>query len=219
MQGPHRAVQADYLISFEGAWASAKAASRVPGRVLRPHADRAFPPGLSTRRQASAGMRSAPGVAHLPGEASAGLTDREVRALHGSAPVCLGNYQTGPVNKTRFTAADFRRGGRQITSDLIEFYTTDDEPGIRIDFWLGSQPEIKGREPIFDAKLRVEEKSFSVWSFVEPYEVPIPSGEYDISITRLNRRSYSKRALTHAERFDRDDLERYEVLMRRRPTD
>jgi hypothetical protein len=49
--------------------------------------------------------------------------------------------------------------------------------------------------------------------------VPIPSGEYDVSITRLNRGSYSKRALTHAERFDRDDMERYEVLVRRRTTD
>jgi hypothetical protein len=93
------------------------------------------------------------------------------------------------------------------------------EPHIRIDFWLGSQPKVEGREPVFEAKLRIEARSFSVWSFVEPYEVPIPSGEYDVSITRLNRGSYSKRALTHAERFDRDDMERYEVLVRRRTTD
>jgi hypothetical protein len=135
------------------------------------------------------------------------------------APVCLGNYQTGLVDKTRFTPADFRRGGRQITPDLIEFYAKEDTPSIRIDFWLDSQPEVKRRERVYESRLRVEGPSLSVWSFFEPYEVRIPPGEYDVSITRLNGGRHSERGLTHAERFDRDDLERYEVLLGRRPTD
>jgi hypothetical protein len=49
--------------------------------------------------------------------------------------------------------------------------------------------------------------------------VPLPPGEYDVSITRLNGGRHSERGLTDAERFDRDDLERYEVLLGRRPTD
>jgi hypothetical protein len=219
VQGPHRAVQADYLISFDGAWASARASSRVPAECFdvtpieqfllafrladRPVPECEVPPAWRTYQ-----------ARRRPGSPIAKFV-----IYMDPAPVCLGNYQTGLVHKTRFTPADFRRGGRQITPDLIEFYTTDDEPQIRIDFWLGSQPEVKGREPVFDAKLRVEARSFSVWSFFEPYEVPIPSGEYDVSITRLNRGSHIKRALTDAERFDRDDLERYEVLVRRRPTD
>jgi hypothetical protein len=52
------------------------------------------------------------------------------------------------VDKPRFTPADFRRGGRQITHDLIEFYAKEDTASIRIDFWLDSQPEVKRREPV-----------------------------------------------------------------------
>jgi hypothetical protein len=219
VQGRHRAAQGDYLISFGGAWAFARASSRAPGECFdvapidqllmafrladRPRPECEVPPAW---RNYQARRRSGSPIAKFV-------------LYMDPAPVCLGNYQTGLVDKTPFTPADFHRGGRQITPDLIEFYAKEDTPSIRIDFWLDSQPEIKGREPVFEARLRVEGPSFSVWSFVDPYEVPIPPGEYDVSITRLNRGRHSERALTDAERFDRDDLERYEVLLRRRPTD
>jgi hypothetical protein len=134
------------------------------------------------------------------------------------APVCLGNYRSELADKTLFTESDFRRGGRQIAPDLIEFYAKEDTSSIRVDFWLDSQPDVKGREPVFAARLRVDGPSLSVWSFVEPYDVPVPPGEYDVSITLLNRGKHSERAETDEEAFRRDDLERYEVLLRRRPT-
>jgi hypothetical protein len=219
VQGPRWAVQGDYLISFGGAWASATASSRAPGEGFdvtpidqlllafrladRPRPECEVSPAWRTYQER-----------RRPGSPIA-----KVVLYMDPAPVCLGSYQTGLADKTRFTPSDFRRGGRQITPDLIEFYAKEDTPSIRVDFWLDSQPDAKGREPVFEARLRVDGRSFSVWSFVEPYEVPIPPGEYDVSITRLDRGKHSERALTDEERFDRDDLERYEVLLRRRPAD
>jgi len=219
VQGPHRAAQVDYLISFGGAWASATGSSRAPGEFFdvtpidqlllafrladEPQPECEVPPAWRTYQ-----------ARRRPGSPIA----KFVLSMD-PAPVCLGNYRTRLVDKSRFTPADYRRGGRQITPDLIEFYAKEDTPSIRIDFWLESQPEVQGRESVFKARLGVEGPSLSVWSFFEPYEVPIPPGKYDVSITRLNRGKHSERALTHAEQFDRDDLELYEVLLRRRPTD
>jgi hypothetical protein len=215
---PNRAVQVDYLISFGGAWVSAGASSRDPGecfdvtpidRLLlafrladRPRPECEVPPAWRAYQ-----------ASRRPGSPIAKFV-----LYMDPAPVCLGNYRTGLGEKTRFTESDFRRGGRQIAPDLIEFYAKEDIPSIRVDFWLDSQPDVKGREPVFAARLRVDGPSLSVWSFVEPYDVPVPPGKYDVSITRLNRGKHSERALTHEERFRRDDLERYEVLLRRRPT-
>ncbi len=219
VQGPRRAAQSDYLISFGGAWASATACLRAPGECFdvtpidqlllafrladRPRPECEVPPAWRTYQ-----------AQRRPGSPIA----KFVLSMD-PAPVRLGNYQTGLVDMTRFTPADFRRGGRQITPDLIEFYAKEDTPSIRIDFWLDSQPEVKPREPVYESRLRFEGPPFSIWSFVEPYEVPIPPGGYDVSITRLNGGRHSECILTDAERFDRDDLERYEILLRRRPTD
>jgi hypothetical protein len=218
VQGPHRAAQGDYLISFGGAWASATASSRDPGECfdVAPIDQLLLAFRLADRPQP--GCEVPPAWRTYQARRRPGSPIAKVVLYMDPAPVCLGNYQTGLADKTRFTPSDFRRGGRQITRDLIEFYAKEDTPSIRIDFWLDSQPDVKGREPVFEARLRVDGPSFSVWSFVEPYEVPIPPGEYDVSIARLNRGIHSERALTEEERFNRDDLERYEVLLRRRPT-
>jgi hypothetical protein len=220
VQGSHRAIQGNYLISFGGAWASAGAYSRHPAECFdvtpidqlllafrladKPQPECEVPPAWRTYQ-----------ARRRPGSSIAKLV-----LYMDPAPVRLGNYQTGLADKTRFTPSDSSRGGRQITPDLIEFYANDDNsPSIRVDFWLDSQPDVEGREPVFEASLRVDGPSFSVWSFVEPFEVAVPAAEYDVSITRLNRGKHRERALTDQEWFDRDDLERYEVLLMRRTTD
>ena len=42
-----------------------------------------------------------------------------------------------------------------------------------------------------------------------------PPGDYEVSVTLIHRGKYRERFLTDDERFARDDLERYEVLLRR----
>jgi hypothetical protein len=49
----------------------------------------------------------------------------------------------------------------------------------------------------------------------EVHDAPVPPGDYEVSVTLVNRGKSSERFLTEGERFDRDDLERYEVLLRR----
>jgi hypothetical protein len=133
-QGRHRAAQVDYLISFGGAWVSAGASPRNPGECFdvtpidqlllafrladSPRPECEVPPAWCTyqaRRQL-------------------GSPIAKIVLYMDPAPVCLGNYQTRLAEKTRFTPSDFRRGGRQITPDLIEFYAKEDTPSIRVDF-------------------------------------------------------------------------------------
>jgi hypothetical protein len=62
----------------------------------------------------------------------------------------------------------------------------------------------------------VEKKPLCVWSFDVECNVSIPPGDYDLSITVVNRDKHSDRYLTHDEWYVRDDLERYEIVFLQR---
>ncbi len=134
------------------------------------------------------------------------------------APVCLGSRDARKREWKVFTDADCKRGGRQIDPDWIEFYTRDDPTSVRLDLWIDEHPVVEGQESIFVARLRVDHDSVSLWSFDETYDVKVASGEYDVSVTLINRGKHEDRSLTHEERFHRDDLERYEVLLKPSPS-
>jgi hypothetical protein len=139
--------------------------------------------------------------------------------LNPEAPVTLGRAEAMDRDQTRFSDAEFRQGGRQITADLIEFYIKQQSLFfVRLDVWLNTR--LTGRrEPIFESKLRLDNGMVSIHGFDERFHAPVPPGDYEVSISRVNAGRYSDTMLTDDEYFQRDDLERYEVILDRRHTD
>jgi hypothetical protein len=119
-------------------------------------------------------------------------------------------------DQTRFSDDDFRHGGRQVTPELIEFYTKGGPIFfVRLDVWLNARPAGR-REPIFESTLRVDSGTVSIHAFDERFQAPVPPGEYEVSISRVNAGKESQTMLTDDEYFQREDLERYEVILDRR---
>jgi hypothetical protein len=135
--------------------------------------------------------------------------------LSPEAPVLIGRAEAMDRDRTRFSDAAFRQGGRQITADLIEFYIKE-KPifFVRLDVWLNTRPT-GWREPIFESTLRLENGMISIHAFDERFHAPVPPGDYEVSISRINAGRHSDTRLTDDEYFQRDDLERYEVILDR----
>ena len=61
--------------------------------------------------------------------------------LSPEAPVLIGRDEVMDRDQTRFSDDDFRHGGRQVTPELIEFYTKGDPIFfVRLDVWLNPRP-------------------------------------------------------------------------------
>ena len=138
--------------------------------------------------------------------------------LNPEAPVLLGRDEAMDRDRTRFSDDEFRRGGRQVTPDLIEFYNKATPISVRLDVWLDARPTDR-HEPIFEGTLRLVNGMISIQGFDERFHAPAPPGDYDVSIRRVNAGQHSHAMLTDAEYFQRDDLERYEVTLNRRHLD
>jgi hypothetical protein len=139
--------------------------------------------------------------------------------LNPDAPVTLGGVEAMDRDRTRFSDAEFRQGGRQITADLIEFYIKEQSIFfVRLDVWLNTRPT-GWREPIFESTLRLDNGMISINAFDERFHAPVPPGDYEVSISRVNAGKHSDTMLTDDEYFQRDDLERYEVILDRRHPD
>ena len=214
-QGSQRAVQAQYLISIGDDWIAGQADSRTPGELFDVTAvDNLL---LATRLAAPPRLEAEviPAWRAYQRQIAPGSPVAKFVLYMDPAPVRLGNYQSGLHDTTLFTDSDFRRGGRQVSPDLIEFYTKDDPTSIRIDLWVDTHPHIEGRERIFEAKLRVEKPTVSIWSFGDPYDATILPGDYKVLLSLVNRGKSSEQSLTEEEWFSRSDLERYEVGLKR----
>ena len=217
VEGTSHAAQADYVVLLGDGCIHAKAGARSPGAPLdvtpidglllafrlldRPRVECEVPPAWRAyQEKREPGSPIAKFVLYIDlRRYDSGTFEREPRTRAGSR------------NPTSVAAVT------RSSPELIEFHCKEDSSAIRVDFWLERQPQVEGRETVFGAALRVHSSPMNVWSFVEPYDVPVPPGEYDVSITVINRGKHSARSLTHDERFNRDDLERYEILFRRLP--
>lgn len=133
------------------------------------------------------------------------------------APVVLGDEEAADRDLTFSDDADFGRGGRRIAPGLFEFYAKGDPTSIRVDLWLEEPPRAEDREPVFETTIEVGDHPFMVRSFDLTYHAPVPPGEYVATVGRVHPGRAEDRALTDREWFDRDDLERYEVVLRPRP--
>lgn len=132
------------------------------------------------------------------------------------APILIGNFarfNAGPI----FTSEDYRNGGRQINDELIEFYSVGDPTSIRVDVWASESPDLaEGQVTRFKQTLKIAKGSLDVWSVDEPESVKIESGVYDVEVIVITEGMHSERILTDREWFQRDDLERYNVVLTRR---
>ncbi len=139
--------------------------------------------------------------------------------VNPEAPLQLGRDKALDRDWSLFSDADFRRGGRQLAPDLVEFYAKPTAPvSLRLDVWLDTQPTDR-RESVFDATLDLDDGKLSIQGFDERFHVSMPPGHYNVSITRVNAGEESDLILTHGEYFQRDDLERYEIFLNRRRSD
>lgn len=216
VQEPHHAARADYVISVGDAWALANAYPRNGSETFDvTPVDRLLLASRLAKKPRPKGEVAPAWRAYQASRKPGSPVAKFVLSI-APAPLRLGNHRTRLGESSYFTKADFRRGGRQVTPDLIEFYTRDDPFAIRVDVWLDRQPAVEGREAIFDARLRVEPASLGLWSSDEPLDVPVPPGEYDVSISLVNRGKTTDPSLTDDEWFRRDELERYEILLTRR---
>jgi hypothetical protein len=139
--------------------------------------------------------------------------------LSPEAPVTLGRDKAMDRDWARFSDDEFRQGGRQVAPDVIEFYIKEQTIFfVRLDVWLNTRPTGR-REPIFEGTLRLDNGMISLQAFDERFHAPVPPGDYDVSISRVNAGKHSDTMLTDAEYFQRDDLERYEVILNSRHAD
>jgi hypothetical protein len=218
MKGPTRAVQARYVIDFGDGWAYASASARTPlepldlspiDRILlasrladEPLLEVEVPPAwLAYQRDRKGGSPIAKFALYMD-----------------PAPVLIGGNRVESGDWTPFTREEYERGGRQMGPDLFEFYTKGDATWIRLDLCLDEPPRVVPREVVFEARLRLDHPRILVRSFDRSYPAAIPTGEYDVTVTLVNRGKDEERSLTERELFDRDDLERYEVFLRPRRT-
>jgi len=212
VQGLERAVQCNYVISFYEEWLIAEAYSRFPGELfdIRPVDDlvRSF----HLERNPKLDVEVLPAWVSYQRNRKPGTAIAKFILLMAPAPILLGNVQHA-IDASLPTELNFDCGGRQIASDLIEFYAKDDPASVRIDIWVGDYHELRGREIVFDAPLHVADDSISVRSLDEPFQVHIPSGNYHAWVTLINRGKYSDRMLTEEEQICRNNLERYEIFL------
>jgi hypothetical protein len=215
------AVQADYLVSIERHWLYCLVSSRIPGEAfdVRTVDTMLLSALLSETPRTDAEVPQA--WKQYQKERTPGTPNGKFVLFMDPAPVCLGSHQayleilrSGRQGYPLPTEAEFRRGGRHVGSSIIEFYSKDDPTSIRVDIWLDSKPNDKiGRESIYSDQLQVPFRAVELWSSHDPYALALEPGTYNVGITVVNRGKCERRSLTHRERFQRDDLERYEIFM------
>jgi len=215
--GPQAAAHASYFVSLDGARLLASAGNREPGEPF----DVGPVDRLLLAFRLEAGPR--PDAEVLPAW-RVYQADRRPHApiakfilYMDPAPVVLGDEEAADRDLTTSDDADFRRGGRRIAPGLFEFYAKGDPTSIRVDLWLEDPPRAEDREPVFETTIDVGDHPFMVRSFDLTYHAPVPPGEYVATVGRVHPGRAEDRALTDREWFDRDDLERYEVVLRPRP--
>ncbi|MCC9608683.1 hypothetical protein LOC68_09040 [Blastopirellula sp. JC732] len=135
------------------------------------------------------------------------------------APIMIGNFDLFEELEDQADLSpdddDVQRGGRALDRQLIEFYVLDEPLSIRCDLWVNREPEVsQPRELVFRSKLEVAIGRIEIWSADEIYQYEVPNGKYDASIYVVERGKICDDDLTDREFFRRDDLERYEIVLK-----
>jgi hypothetical protein len=166
-ESPLRAARADYVVSFGGAWAFATGHGRSPGERFDVAPVDRFLLALRLADGPRLDSEVLPAWRAYQRGRTPGSPVGKFVLYMDPAPVRIGDYQAGLRDRTLFTDSDFRRGGRRVTPDLIEFYVEDDPTAIRVDLWLDRPPHDEGRKAVFETSLHVEQPTVSIWSFEE----------------------------------------------------
>lgn len=135
------------------------------------------------------------------------------------APVMIGNFDLFEELEDQADLSpdddDIRHGGRALDRQLIEFYVLDEPLTVRCDLWINREPEVsQPRELVFRSKLEVAIGRIEIWSADEIYQFEVENGKYDVSIYVVERGKICDDDLTDREFFRRDDLERYEIILK-----
>lgn len=69
------------------------------------------------------------------------------------------------------------------------------------------------RMAVYGDELQVTSHVVELWSSSDPYPLAAEPGLYEVRVVLTNRGHYTGRFLTERERFEQDDLERYEIIM------
>jgi hypothetical protein len=216
VEGPSRAGQVHYVVSFGDGlgWAYGWGA---PRDVRVPFDTKPFDAVLLALRLADKPLLEQevpPAWITYQSKRTAGSAIAKF-VVDTEAPVRIGRDDAMDRDGSQFNDDEYNRGGRQMAPDLIEFYTKTDLASVRLDVWLDTPPT-RPHEPIFEATLRLDTGKIWVHAFDERFYAPVPPGHYDVSIRRVNAGKDSSEMLTDDEYFQRNDLERYEVILKHR---
>ena len=219
--GDGLAVQGDYLVHIAGYWISCLVGPREPDGTFNVRSIDSLLLTLSLSDAPRAGVEILAAWKQYQKAREPGTPNGKFVLSMDPAPVYLGSYQDylEVVRSPRRadllpTLADEQRGGRRLNPKIIEFYTKDDPISIRVDVWLGSKPKDKmDRTVVYADELQVTSPVVELWSSADPYPLTAEPGLYDVRIMLVHRGHYEGRILTDREKFEQDDLERYEIIM------
>ncbi len=189
---PNRAGQAEYLVDFEGkGWASVAAISRDDATThdVVPFED--FLLSLHLRDLPELAPTARPAWEVYQATRRPGTPVAKFSLYMDPAPVRIGDIAGSDARHDPsfipFTHREWEQGGRQLDPTLFEFYSKGDPTSIRVDLWTEPPPPVADREPIFTARLRIEKPRTQISSFVDPFDAPIPPGDYDVAVTVVHR--------------------------------
>jgi hypothetical protein len=214
MDGPNRAWQVRFDLSFGDASAYGAASHRLCEPFdIQPIDDLLL--SMRLLDEPPQGVEVPPAWVTYQRDRQAGSPIAKFHLTMEPAPVILGKPESALHDWTPWTEEEFESGGRQLGPTRFEFYAKADPLSIRLDLRLVEPPARADREHVFEATLQVQDDRISVSSFDTFYSAPIPTGKYNVKVTRVNPDVESDRMLTDSESFGRDDLERYEIIFTR----
>ena len=152
-------------------------------------------------------------AAYQAGRSSGMPNAKFVVSLIEYAPIRLGSV-TGR-SETQLVPARTSSGGSLVYGDYLEFHAVGDSSSTRIDIWTESSGNSVEGEVILESALRVTGDSLSVQALPGPFEMSLSSGKYEVRVILRNRGKTTDWLLTDGERFQRDDLEIYEIHLKK----
>ncbi|MCA8989212.1 MAG: hypothetical protein KDA78_16310 [Planctomycetaceae bacterium] len=220
----HSVAQGDYLVELDGHWLYASVFARNPGELFDQNAvDRFF---MSLQLLDTPRTDSVP-PAWMEYQSQRGDKTPSAKFVlyMDPAPILLGEYSRYiALQNSRsllpFTRDDHDKGGRMIGKELLEFYSKDDPITVRIDVWIHQKPPYEPEvERVYSGALTAKSSAIQIWSFGDPSSFSIEPGVYDVDILLRNRGQYETTSLPERDRFERNDLERYEIYLNAKSQD
>lgn len=217
--GHGRAAHGDYLIECDDEWVFVMVVARAPfDEFESAEVDKVLATAMLS---AEPGLDQAVLPAWLEYRGTRKSTDPDGKFLISlePAPIMIGNFDLYEELEDQADLSpdddDIRRGGRALDRQLVEFYVLDEPLSVRCDLWINREPEVaQPRELVFRSKLEVAIGRIEIWSADESFQFDVENGKYDVSIYVVERGKICDDDLTDREFFRRDDLERYEIILK-----